>query len=71
MLHGSMRAAEWRYRQPYRSVHKPITGGNPEQRSIDSDGADPITCAVHGGPKRALRVISNATIDKLEKPCIT
>jgi hypothetical protein len=51
-------------------VRTPITGGIPKQRSIDSDGIDLGTHAVHSGFKRTLRVMSNAAIDKVKRACL-
>jgi hypothetical protein len=63
-------AAESRYRFPHYLVRVPITGWIPEQGSINSDGIDLGTRTVHSGLKRALRVMSNARIDKAKRACL-
>jgi hypothetical protein len=69
-VHGSTRASESHYRFSHHLVRTPITGGIPKQRSIDSDGIDLGTHAVHSGFKRTLRVMSNAAIDKVKRACL-
>jgi hypothetical protein len=64
-IHGCTGGAELHYRFPHHLVRTPITGWIPEQRSIDSDGIDLGTRAVHSGLECAVRMMSNAAIDKV------